>query len=263
MCTGVAIFANNKKALYAKKTTSHSDGAKELKINEDKFRKFEYLWWHRKIQQVHYDNVAEDILKEIDEKKATELVERLVKNKLTKEKDLVKWLKNVTGEWDKLLDPKFERLARKVNPLLLTFKDKIEKFKKQPIEKYNPYQATKIPSLKAIKKVIPHQVGHQVWNQVGNQVRNQVGDQVWNQVWNQVGDQVWNQVRNQVRNQVWNQVRTTSYWAIKVVLGLPIKHWFFNFLKLGVMIVFVEGKVKVFGKKGKYLGEYDQKEFNK
>ena len=29
------------------------------------------------------------------------------------------------------------------------------------------------------------------------------------------------------------------------------------------MIVFVKGKVKVFGKGGKYLGEYSESEFNK
>jgi hypothetical protein len=40
-----------------------------------------------------------------------------------------------------------------------------------------------------------------------------------------------------------------------------MNHWFFDFLKLGVMIVFVQGKVKVFGKKGKYLGEYDMEDF--
>jgi hypothetical protein len=86
-----------------------------------------------------------------------------------------------------------------------------------------------------------------VWAQVGAQVWDQVGDQVWAQVWDQVGDQVW----------------ATSYWGIKITLGLPIKHWFFDFLKLGVMIVFVRGKMKIFGKKGKFLGEYDEKDFKK
>ena len=70
------------------------------------------------------------------------------------------------------------------------------------------------------------------------------------------------QVRAQVRAQVGDQVWATSYWAIKMTFGLPIKHWFFDFLKLGVMVVFVQGKVKVFGKNGKYLGEYDEKDFN-
>ena len=244
MCEGVAFFANNKKALYGKGTNSHSDSAKQLKINEDDYRKYEYLWWEKKIQQVHYDQVAEDILARIDEKKAFRLVELSVKKHFNTDTKLVKWLKEVPNEWDKLLEPKWHKLSKRVNPLLLTFQDKIEKFKKTPIENYNPYQATKLPKLKEIKKSIP------------KKVRDQVGNQVWNQVWNQVRDQVWNQVWNQVGN----QVGTTSYWAVKIVLGLPIKHWFFEFIKLGIMIVFVEGKAKIFGKKGKYLGEYNEKD---
>ena len=274
MCQGVAYFSNNRRALYAKKTISHSEGAEELKIDEDKFRKFEYLWWEKKINQVHYDEVAENILNKISVEKATKLVEKSVRQNFNTDTKLARWLKRVPDEWDKLLDPKFKKLTKKVNPLLLTYQDKINKFKKQPIEKYNLYKATKLPTLKSIKKAIPkkvrNQVRDQVWNQVRNQVWNQVWDQVWNQVWNQVGDQVrnqvrnqvrdqvWNQVRNQVRDQVWNQVGAISYWAVKIVLGLPIKHWFFDFLKLGVIIVFVKGKAKVFGKKGKYLGEYSQ-----
>jgi len=66
-----------------------------------------------------------------------------------------------------------------------------------------------------------------------------------------------------VGDQVGAQVWATSYWAIKVVLGLSIKHWFFDFLKLGIMVIFVQGKVKIFGKKGMYLGEYTEEEWNK
>ncbi len=294
MCNGVAFFANNKKAIYGN-TSSHSDSELQLKIEGDHWRKFEYLWWEKKIQQVHYDQVAKDILKQINERKAYKLVELSVKKNFNTEIKLAKWLKKVPDEWDKLIEPKFYNLAKKVNPLLVTFKDKIEKFKKQPIEKFNPYQAEKLPSLSKIKRFIPklvrarvsNQVGNQVrnqvwdqvgipvWNQVGtqvwNQVSNQVGAQVWNQVGNQVGTQVWNQVSNQVGAQVWNQVGipvwnqvgATSYWGIKIALSLPIRHWFFDFLELGVMIVFVQGKVKVFGKKGKYLGEYSQEDFMK
>ena len=83
--------------------------------------------------------------------------------------------------------------------------------------------------------------------QYGANMMKNKGDQVRGQVWDQIGDQVW----------------ATSYWAVKITLGLPIKHWFFDFLKLGVMILFVSGKVKVFGKKGKFLGEYDEEEFKK
>jgi hypothetical protein len=37
-------------------------------------------------------------------------------------------------------------------------------------------------------------------------------------------------------------------------------HWFFDFLKLGVMAVFIKGDIKFYGKKGKYLGQYRQDE---
>ena len=242
MCNGVAFFANNKKAIYGN-TSSHSDSELQLKIEGDHWRKFEYLWWEKKIQQVHYDQVAKDILKQINERKAYKLVELSVKKNFNTEIKLAKWLKKVPDEWDKLIEPKFYNLAKKVNPLLVTFKDKIEKFKKQPIEKFNPYQAEKLPSLSKIKRFIPKLVRARVSNQVGNQVRNQVWDQVGIPVWNQVG--------------------ATSYWGIKIALSLPIRHWFFDFLELGVMIVFVQGKVKVFGKKGKYLGEYSQEDFMK
>ncbi len=159
-------------------------------------------------------------------------------------------------------------------------------------EKYNPYQAENLPSKKDIQKTellkvwnqvgdqvgnqvwdqVWDQVGDQVWNQVRNQVGDQVGDQVWNQVgdqvgdqvrnqvWNQVGDQVGDQVWDQVGDQVWNQVWATSYWAINLHFELGIKHWFGDFLKLGVMVIFVQDKVKFFGKKGKYLGEYTKEE---
>jgi hypothetical protein len=115
----------------------------------------------------------------------------------------------------------FNKVGKKINP-----------------EDYNPYQATKLPEKDKLKKFTNNLF------QVRNQVRNQV--------WNQVGNQVWNQVRN--------QVGATSYWAIKLYFGLPISHWFGDFIKLGVMIIFVNGKIKVFGKKGKYLGEYDEKD---
>jgi hypothetical protein len=59
---------------------------------------------------------------------------------------------------------------------------------------------------------------------------------------------------------VWDQVLAVSYWAINIHFDLGIKHWFGDFLKFGVMLIFVNGKVKVFGKNGKYLGEYGEEE---
>ena len=111
--------------------------------------------------------------------------------------------------------------------------------KKINLERYNPYQTEKMPEKKLLKKL-------------------------WAQVWDQVRDQVWAQVRDQVGAQVWaqvgGQVRATSYWAMNIYFSLGIIHPFFDFLKLGVMVVFLKGKVKVFGKKGKFLGEFDESE---
>lgn len=148
-------------------------------------------------------------------------------------------------------------------------------------EKYNPYQATELPSAEAIKSMMKNfsqvmgkwgqfssivrnklmdQVGEKVMEQVMEQVRPQVGDQVWNQIWNQVRDQFWNQIWNQAWNHVWDQVRyqveDTTYFAINTHFNIGISHWFGDFLSLEVMLIFVDGKIKVFGKEGKYLGEY-------
>jgi hypothetical protein len=119
-----------------------------------------------------------------------------------------------------------------------------------------------------VRDQVGNQVWDQVWNQVWNQVWDQVGDQVWNQVRNQVGDQVgdqvWNQVRNQVgdqvRNQVWDQVGCIAYYAVKLFMNLPYEHPAFDLIRLGVIAVNVLGKFKIFGKGGKFLGEFDESE---
>ena len=141
----------------------------------------------------------------------------------------------------KKLIEKQEKIKKELE---LYYQQKIEAFKEDDIEKYNPYQATKLPSKKIL---VPFM----------DKVRDKVSDQVRYQAW----DQVWDQVSYQVRYQVRDQVRATSYWGVKIALDLPVKHWFFDFLKLGVMIIFVKDKVKIFGKKGMYLGEYDESEF--
>ena len=241
MCYGIPLFSNGKKVLYGVGTNSHSTTAEMQGFKEDDYRKYEYHWWKKEIVDEHYDSYAEKILEKIDKKKADKLVKEFVRKNFNTQEKVAKWLKDVPDEWGHLLtDPKLKGLAKKVNPKLLLYQDKIEEFKKTPIEKYNPYQATKLPTLKKLKST--------KLAQVGAQVRAQVRAQVWDQVW------------AQVRAQVWDQEYATSYWGVKVALNLPIAHWFFDFLKLGVMIVFVQGKVKVFGKKGKYLGEYDEKD---
>jgi len=263
MCDGVAIFSNNKKAFHTTGTSSHSDAAQKLKIDEDHYMKSEYHWWDKSFVPDHYDEDGIQTLKShgVDIEKATNIAKKHAFDSFKTQKQLVKWLKETPSEWGRLVIYDKKRLAKLVNPKLVLYQDKLAKFKKTKIGKYNPYQATKIPSLKEMKKRLPAQVGDQVWDQVWDQVRAQVWDQAGAQVWDQVGAQVWDQVGAQVRAQVGAQVMATSYWAIKVTLGLPIKHWFFDFLKLGVMVVFVQGKVKVFGKKGKFLGEYDKKDF--
>ena len=131
--------------------------------------------------------------------------------------------------------------------------------KKFKAEDYNPYQAEKLPSLKEIKEKMKEPievVGDQIRYQIRYQVGAQVLDQVRVQVWYQVGDQVLDQVGDQVLDQVW----AVSYWSVNTHFELGVSHWFGDFLKLGIMPVFIGGKMKVFGKKGKYLGEYDEKD---
>lgn len=269
MCEGIAIFSNNKKALHGVGTTSHSAAALKLKIKEDEWFKSEYHWWNKVFQADQYDGTALEILKEnkVDVVKAESVAKKYCKTHFSRQAQVIGWLKKTPSEWGRLMASDMKNLAKKVNPKLVFYQSKIKKFKKTNIEKYNPYQATRLPALKTIKAKMPKKVWDQVWCQVRDQVGCQVGyqawDQVWDKVWCQVRDLVGCQVGYQVRDQVRYQVWATSYWAIKVVLGLPIKHWFFDFLKLGIMIVFVQGKVKVFGKNGKFLGEYTRKEWDK
>jgi hypothetical protein len=121
-------------------------------------------------------------------------------------------------------------------PALKDIKESLRNY--QPI---NPITAEEMPPKKMIKKVCA-----QVW------------DQVWAQVMDQVGAQVGDQVGDQVRDQVWDQVRVFAYYAIKLFLDLPYEHPAFDLVRLGIIVVTVDGKVKVFGKDGKFLGEFDE-----
>ena len=97
----------------------------------------------------------------------------------------------------------------------------------------NPITATKCPSK---KKII----------QVGAQVRAQVGAQVWAQVGAQVRAQEY----------------ICGYYAVKEFMNLDYDHPAFEYIRMGVMVVSVNGKLKVFGKGGKFLGEFDDKAIN-
>jgi hypothetical protein len=117
---------------------------------------------------------------------------------------------------------------------------------------------------------VREQVGYQVWEQVGDLVWAQVGDQVWDQVgdlvWAQVWEQVWAQVREQVGYQVrdlvwaqvWEQAYVAAYFAEKEFLKLDYEHPAFDLIRLGVFVIEVSGKLKVFGKNGKFLGEFKE-----
>ena len=100
------------------------------------------------------------------------------------------------------------------------------------------------------------------------QLRAQLRDQVWDQVWAQlraqlraqVGDQVGDQLRAQVRDQLRDQVGIITYWAIKDFFNLDYNHPAFDVIRLGIIIIVVGSKFKVFGKNGKYLGLIDIEE---
>ena len=142
-------------------------------------------------------------------------------------------------------------------PALKDIQERLNKYK--PV---NPIIAEKLPSELKIKKImsaVGDQVRAQVWDQVGDQVRAQVRAQVWAQVWDQVWDQVRDQVRaqvgDQVWDQVWDQVRVCGYLALKEFMNLDYDHPAFDLVRLGIIVIYVDGKHKVFGKNGKYLGE--------
>ena len=118
-------------------------------------------------------------------------------------------------------------------PFLKDIKTRLKDYKPT-----NPIMAETMPEPNKIKKIMA-QVGDQVWAQVGAQV--------WAQVGAQVGDQV--------RDQVW----VCSYKTIADFFNIDYDHPAFELVRLGIMVVNILGKFKIFGKGGKYLGEVDSK----
>ena len=116
-------------------------------------------------------------------------------------------------------------------PLLKDINGRLKNYK--PI---NPITAETMPPANKIKKIRA-----QVWAQVGDQVGAQVGDQVGAQDGDQVGD----------------QVRVCAYQAVAEFFNLDYDHPAFDLIRLGIMVVNVLGKFKVFGNGGKYLGEVE------
>jgi len=158
-------------------------------------------------------------------------------------------------------------------PFLKDIKTRLKDYKPT-----NPIMAETMPEPNKIKKIMAQvgaqvgdqvrdqvwaQVGDQVGAQVGDQVRDQVGDQVRAQVgdhvWAQVGAQVWAQVGAQVGDQVRDQVWVCSYKTIADFFNIDYDHPAFELVRLGIMVVNILGKFKIFGKGGKYLGEVDSK----
>ena len=117
---------------------------------------------------------------------------------------------------------------KKVHPVGVLFpaiKDIIERLKTyKPI---NPITAEEMPPKGKIKKIMA---------QVGAQFRDQVGAQVG----------------AQFRTQVY----LCAHYAVKLFMNLSYEHPAFDLIRLGIMVVKVQDKYKVFGKNGKYLGEF-------
>jgi hypothetical protein len=65
-----------------------------------------------------------------------------------------------------------------------------------------------------------------------------------------VGASVW--------DSVWEQSYIAGYLAIIEFMHLDYEHPAFDLIRMGVVVAIVDGKVKVFGKKGKFLGEFDE-----
>jgi hypothetical protein len=115
----------------------------------------------------------------------------------------------------------------------------------------NPITATKMPDEQIMRGVLVR-IKDSVWNSVRDSVRDSVWasvrDSVWNSVWASVGDSVWNSVGG--------QSAICGYHAINKFLKLGIEHPAFDLVELGVIVVQTGGMVKVYGKKGKFLGEF-------
>ena len=134
----------------------------------------------------------------------------------------------------------------------------------------NPITATKMPDKKALIKnlqAVWDSVWASVWDSMWSSVRDSVGASVWDSVRDSVRDSVWDSVRASVRasvgDSVWEQSYIAGYLAVKEFMHLDYEHPSFDLIRMGVIVVIVDGKVKVFGNKGKFLGEFDEKEIGR
>lgn len=109
----------------------------------------------------------------------------------------------------------------------------------------NPITATKMPDEQIMRGVLVR-----IKASAGNSVGNSVWNSVWDSVRASVGDSVW--------DSVWGQSAICGYHAINKFLKLGIEHPAFDLVELGVIVVQAGGMVKVYGKKGRLLGEFTE-----
>ena len=152
----------------------------------------------------------------------------------------------------------------------------------------NPINAEKLPSKKKIKRILKEiklntgdsvrapvwpSVSEAVWDSVRASVWPSVWDSVWPSVWDSVRTPVWasvseavwhsvwpsvsEAVRDSVWDSVWAQSHIAGYKAIVSFLKLDFDCPAFNLIRLGIIVVKIPYKFKIFGKNGKYLGEID------
>jgi len=147
-------------------------------------------------------------------------------------------------------------------PALKDFAQKLKNYK--PI---NPITAEVMPDVESLKKIMAS-VRASVGDSVRDSVRDSVGASVWDSVGDSVrasvGDSVGASVRASVRDSVGASVRASvgdySYicgcFAIKEFFNLEYEHPVFDLIRMGVMVIIVNKKAMVYGKYGKFLGEF-------
>jgi len=168
---------------------------------------------------------------------------------------------------------KYEKLyaPEKLFPKLKELKKRLKTYK--PI---NPITATEMPSEVQIQKILKEiwdsvrdSVYANGWASVWDSVRDSVYASIWPFIGNFVRASIWNcvgdPVRASVRASFWNcvgdptgdSVVIISYYAIKLFMNFEYEHPVFDLIRLGIIVIKVDNKFKVFGKNGTFLGEFN------
>lgn len=153
---------------------------------------------------------------------------------------------------------------------------------KMSIYDYNPFQATVIPSQDELKPYLKNL--NEAWisqelipiiekcfssEEERKEIRVEAND-YQNIIWHDFFDRVlcyeeqWQDARieSDLWRVMWDYKRATAGSYIKERENLPIKHWFFDFLKLGVIVIFDGDRIRIYGKDAEYIGEYNIKDFD-